>query len=810
MMKSTLPEGGSKMYLLLVDQNVFTPDDLKSLKESLPAATDVVHSYSADTLIKLAEKVNPAVVIVDFALTGEAAEELLQRVRAKSGSAHLLALIDGTDYALLNRAIEAGVVDDYMLKPLRREEFIARMRMAGQRQSEKQAALAGLSAAEPLAQDIAAEAVTPDIAAEPLAQDIATEAVAQDTAAEKVADAEPELKLEAPAEFIFPAEDSLEPEPLPQAKEAAEDDDFLLSAEAAQEPAAEEGELQASSAFQADLNGLSFGDEAEDLAPATPEDPFGLVDDFAPATLSEAAEEEALFAAEPGAAEEPHLFDEEPLLPAEDFKPAAQEPDLFAHEAAPPAEEAALLDEELVPPVEEPGLFADEAAPASSEAALFEEDEEDFVPAAEEPAFFAEEPPLVKTKTAFDSLFDDEPPATEPPAVTPAKESPAVAPDDLFAEGLTPENPPPLLFEAAEEADLFSLAEEEPTVLAEEFSFDEPPAPFKDEPAAPKEAADSIVGDEIFDELSGEGLFEEDLFAEAQEPKPASIEPATPEPAPALKKTPLPGPSADEFLFGESHEADYSQVPESVRRYVEESPQASAESAVHGETAAAPAPAPAALKKRRAAQKSAAAPKKEKAPASGFKKVLNIIGNVVFILLLLAMAALSFFLIQSKLSGGAPKVAGHQMYIVLSGSMNPAFDTGSLAFVKETKPEEIVVGDIITFRTQSESDALTTHRVVEVLRDGELAFVTRGDANNVNDPYPVLADNVVGRVTGAVPYVGYALNFVQTRQGLILLIFIPGVLIILFELGKIIKYITEGDRGKKKQDSYALPPGSDE
>jgi len=158
------------------------------------------------------------------------------------------------------------------------------------------------------------------------------------------------------------------------------------------------------------------------------------------------------------------------------------------------------------------------------------------------------------------------------------------------------------------------------------------------------------------------------------------------------------------------------------------------------------------------------------------------------------MAVLSFFLIQSKLSGGAPKIAGYQVYIVLSGSMRPEFDAGSIAFVREVPPEEIAVGDIITFHSQFNEESLTTHRVVDVERNGALRFITRGDANRVNDPNPVAAENLVGKVTGSVPYIGYLLDFVQTRQGLILLIFIPGVLIIIYELTRIVKYIMAGQK----------------
>ena len=166
-----------------------------------------------------------------------------------------------------------------------------------------------------------------------------------------------------------------------------------------------------------------------------------------------------------------------------------------------------------------------------------------------------------------------------------------------------------------------------------------------------------------------------------------------------------------------------------------------------------------------------------------------VLGKIFFGAMLLVMAALAFFLVQSSFSGGVPSVAGYQMYIVLSGSMSPAFDTGSLAFVKEADPAEIVPGDIITYRGTGSEGTLTTHRVVDVNTGSDLEFITRGDANNINDPSPVPAANIVGKVYGSVPYLGYLMGFAQTRQGLIFMVFIPGALVIFYELRNIYKYM---------------------
>ncbi|HHX23401.1 MAG: signal peptidase I [Tepidanaerobacteraceae bacterium] len=164
---------------------------------------------------------------------------------------------------------------------------------------------------------------------------------------------------------------------------------------------------------------------------------------------------------------------------------------------------------------------------------------------------------------------------------------------------------------------------------------------------------------------------------------------------------------------------------------------------------------------------------------SGFGRIM---GNILFGLMLIVIALLVFSLVSMKMSGGPPKVAGHQMYIVLSGSMNPAFDTGSLVFVKPTSADMIKEGDIITYRGLGDGERLISHRAVAInnTEDG-IHITTKGDANDATDPNPVTSDNLVGKVVLAIPYLGYLVNFTQTKQGLITLILIPAAILLIFE-----------------------------
>lgn len=175
------------------------------------------------------------------------------------------------------------------------------------------------------------------------------------------------------------------------------------------------------------------------------------------------------------------------------------------------------------------------------------------------------------------------------------------------------------------------------------------------------------------------------------------------------------------------------------------------------------------------------------------KVVLDIISGIVLVVLGVFIVYMLVFMFKGMKTNETPTIFGHQIYIVCSNSMSPTFETGSLLLVKHVDTSSIQVNDIITFKEKNDSVA-TTHRVVKILNDNGLQFVTRGDANNVDDPMPVSADEVVGRVVFWIPYIGYLLGFIRTKEGLLVFIIVPALIIIITQ---IISFIREV---KKKED----------
>ncbi len=83
--------------------------------------------------------------------------------------------------------------------------------------------------------------------------------------------------------------------------------------------------------------------------------------------------------------------------------------------------------------------------------------------------------------------------------------------------------------------------------------------------------------------------------------------------------------------------------------------------------------------------------------------------------------------------------------------MRPAIEVGDIVIVKKVSVDEISVGDVIQYR---EEHYTVTHRVVDVMQNGEQKiFITKGDANDVVDD-PVSGDRVVGKVVFVIPRIG--------------------------------------------------------
>lgn len=130
-----------------------------------------------------------------------------------------------------------------------------------------------------------------------------------------------------------------------------------------------------------------------------------------------------------------------------------------------------------------------------------------------------------------------------------------------------------------------------------------------------------------------------------------------------------------------------------------------------------------------------------------------------------------------------PSVAGISPVICLSGSMEPTFAPGDMIFVRRAAdPAALAEGEVICYLTGD--NIAVTHTIVQVTElDGQVRYVTQGDANNTADQLAVAPEQIEGVYTGVhIPKLGSLAMFMQTTTGMIFFIVCPLLILVAWDI----------------------------
>ena len=135
------------------------------------------------------------------------------------------------------------------------------------------------------------------------------------------------------------------------------------------------------------------------------------------------------------------------------------------------------------------------------------------------------------------------------------------------------------------------------------------------------------------------------------------------------------------------------------------------------------------------------------------KKVIHILSSIIYILVF------AYGIVW------LPSIFGYKPLIVLSKSMEPTYKEGTVIYYHQVPKDEIKIGDIITFK--GNKNELISHRVKSMEND---LFITKGDANEVNDANKVKYEDIYGKnIDIMIIYIGYFIKFVNNHGYLIIL-----------------------------------------
>ena len=165
---------------------------------------------------------------------------------------------------------------------------------------------------------------------------------------------------------------------------------------------------------------------------------------------------------------------------------------------------------------------------------------------------------------------------------------------------------------------------------------------------------------------------------------------------------------------------------------------------------------------------------------------LTVIGIIMCVILIPMLIVNCTLIVKSFINKDeVPSIGGTMPFIVLTDSMYPDIKSGDLIICKEIAPEDIEVGDVISFYDPAgNGTSVVTHKVVEIIdEEGKLFFRTRGINNNTDDRLRVPESKVIAEYTGfRIPAAGNIAIFMQSTAGLILCVIVPIIIFVGYDI----------------------------
>ena len=183
-----------------------------------------------------------------------------------------------------------------------------------------------------------------------------------------------------------------------------------------------------------------------------------------------------------------------------------------------------------------------------------------------------------------------------------------------------------------------------------------------------------------------------------------------------------------------------------------------------------------------------------------FDYVGKILSSALLVLLVIVGLFLVYYLITARIMARNPNYEPKiRLYTIVSGSMEPNIRVYDVILdTTVTKPEQIKIGDVITFKSTSNisNGLIVTHRVVDIRNvNGKPEYVTKGDYNPTPDGDTAKFDNIIGKVRMRFPQLGRLQFFLAKKIGWLVVVVLPALGVIIYDIIKLIKLVKIKDEG---------------
>lgn len=216
------------------------------------------------------------------------------------------------------------------------------------------------------------------------------------------------------------------------------------------------------------------------------------------------------------------------------------------------------------------------------------------------------------------------------------------------------------------------------------------------------------------------------------------------------------------------------------------------------------------------------------------KSMLSVVAKVlVYVVCALCICLLVFTFVSKRSEDGTIGFFGHEMRLVVSGSMEKNENTDvsnyeiksipvkSMVFIKKVPEDEaaaetfyssLKVGDVLTFNyLEAGKQVVITHRIIEIESKSEGGYIITLRADNgegssqgwqkqiIDTSIAGSSNYVIGKVTGQSRLVGFITYYLRQPIGLILIILIPSALIVITECVRFRGLLSEYRKNKNEE-----------
>lgn len=160
-------------------------------------------------------------------------------------------------------------------------------------------------------------------------------------------------------------------------------------------------------------------------------------------------------------------------------------------------------------------------------------------------------------------------------------------------------------------------------------------------------------------------------------------------------------------------------------------------------------------------------------------KILSVIGSVLLSVIIVVLVFVAAVLAYDRFvrKSAIPSFFGKSLLVIATPSMSGSIEAGDAIIIEESDSYE--VGDIITYFPAGENTSVT-HRLVRIEGD---RYYTKGDANPSEDPDPVYASQIAGKVTGRIKRLGILIEWLRSWQGIAFLVAVGAVVVAIVMVG---------------------------